>query len=93
MQAQAAFEPAASPMVEAEDLEPAVPAQSAETLEPAQVRVLAKPPVRKLAKDLGVDLTTLEPTGPNGSVTRADVEGAAAGAGGTSRTAPVAPSV
>jgi pyruvate dehydrogenase E2 component (dihydrolipoamide acetyltransferase) len=39
-------------------------------------RALAKPPVRKLAKDLGVDLTTLTPTGPNGTVTRDDVLGA-----------------
>ncbi len=38
------------------------------------VRVLAKPPVRKLAKDLGIDLRTLTPTGPNGTVSRADVE-------------------
>ncbi len=28
------------------------------------VQVLAKPPVRKLAKDLGVDLRTLTPSGP-----------------------------
>jgi pyruvate dehydrogenase E2 component (dihydrolipoamide acetyltransferase) len=41
------------------------------------VTVLAKPPVRKLAKDLGVDLTVVVPTGPNGSITRGDVEGAA----------------
>src|SRR3954447_3303288 len=41
------------------------------------VAVLAKPPVRKLAKDLGVDLTTVAGTGPHGSVTRADVEAAA----------------
>ena len=41
---------------------------------PPQVLVLAKPPVRKLAKDLGVDLATVTPTGPNGTVTRADVE-------------------
>ena len=43
--------------------EPAVPARSqqpAEPLEPAALRVLAKPPVRKLAKDLGVDLATLD---------------------------------
>ncbi|GAB3139140.1 dihydrolipoamide acetyltransferase family protein [Microbispora hainanensis] len=45
---------------------------------PARARVLAKPPVRKLAKDLGVDLTTLTGTGPQGSITRADVEAAAA---------------
>ena len=52
---------AASPMVEADEPEPAVPARSqqpAEPLEPAALRVLAKPPVRKLAKDLGVDLAT-----------------------------------
>ncbi|WP_380163869.1 dihydrolipoamide acetyltransferase family protein [Jannaschia sp. R86511] len=46
------------------------------------VKVLAKPPVRKLAKDLGVDLGTVTPTGPGGVVSRADVEAAAAGAGG-----------
>ena len=33
----------------------------------ADVRVLAKPPVRKLAKDLGVDLRALTPTGPGGA--------------------------
>ncbi len=36
--------------------------------------MLAKPPVRKLAKDLGIDLATITPTGPNGTVTRSDVE-------------------
>jgi 2-oxoisovalerate dehydrogenase E2 component (dihydrolipoyl transacylase) len=44
---------------------------------PATAGVLAKPPVRKLAKDLGVDLTTVVPSGPGGTVTRADVEGKA----------------
>ncbi|GAB3877467.1 dihydrolipoamide acetyltransferase family protein [Microbispora bryophytorum] len=45
---------------------------------PTRARALAKPPVRKLAKDLGVDLTTLTGTGPQGSITRADVETAVA---------------
>ena len=36
--------------------------------------VLAKPPVRKLAKELGVDLSTINPSGPGGLVTRGDVE-------------------
>src|SRR5699024_8027147 len=36
-------------------------------------KVLAKPPVRKLAKDHGLDLTTITPTGQHGEVTRADV--------------------
>ena len=47
-----------------------------------EVSVLAKPPVRKLAKDLGVDLATVDGTGRGGTITRADVEAA------TSRPAP-----
>ena len=35
--------------------------------------VLAKPPVRKLAKDLGVDLSAVVATGPGGIITREDV--------------------
>jgi 2-oxoisovalerate dehydrogenase E2 component (dihydrolipoyl transacylase) len=38
---------------------------------------LAKPPVRKLARDLGIDLATLAGTGPAGSITRDDVQRAA----------------
>ncbi len=45
-----------------------------------RVRALAKPPVRKLAKDLGVDLGSVTPTGAGATVTRADVESAAASA-------------
>ncbi|WP_441251283.1 dihydrolipoamide acetyltransferase family protein [Kitasatospora sp. McL0602] len=41
-------------------------------------RPLAKPPVRKLAKDLGIDLWTVTPTGPDGVITRDDVHAAAA---------------
>ncbi|WP_240137090.1 dihydrolipoamide acetyltransferase family protein [Streptomyces sp. MUM 178J] len=41
-------------------------------------RPLAKPPVRKLAKDLGVDLTQVTPTGPDGIITREDVHAAVA---------------
>src|SRR5579871_379903 len=40
-------------------------------------RPLAKPPVRKLAKDLGVDLAALTGSGPEGTITRADVQAAA----------------
>ncbi|MFB9390030.1 dihydrolipoamide acetyltransferase family protein [Streptomyces coeruleoprunus] len=43
-----------------------------------EARPLAKPPVRKLAKDLGVDLATVTPTGPDGIITRDDVHRAAA---------------
>ena len=38
---------------------------------------LAKPPVRRLARDLGIDLTGLTGSGPEGSVTRDDVQKAA----------------
>jgi pyruvate dehydrogenase E2 component (dihydrolipoamide acetyltransferase) len=45
--------------------------------------------VRKLAKDLGVDLADLTGSGPHGSVTRRDVEAAAAeGSDSTSRELP-----
>jgi pyruvate dehydrogenase E2 component (dihydrolipoamide acetyltransferase) len=43
----------------------------------ASHRVLAKPPVRKLAKTLGIDIGQVRPTGPNGTVSRADVTMAA----------------
>ncbi|HEX7105386.1 MAG TPA: dihydrolipoamide acetyltransferase family protein [Acidothermaceae bacterium] len=49
--------------------------------------VLAKPPVRKLARDLGVDLHGVRGSGPDGIVTRSDVE-AAAGAGAARTAAP-----
>jgi pyruvate dehydrogenase E2 component (dihydrolipoamide acetyltransferase) len=47
------------------------------TAEPATVRALAKPPVRRLAKDLGISLSGLAGTGPGGSITRDDVQRAA----------------
>jgi 2-oxoisovalerate dehydrogenase E2 component (dihydrolipoyl transacylase) len=40
-------------------------------------RTLAKPPVRRLARDLGIELTGLTGSGPEGSVTRDDVQKAA----------------
>ncbi|WP_416485511.1 dihydrolipoamide acetyltransferase family protein [Streptomyces sp. CL12] len=52
-------------------------------------RPLAKPPVRKLAKDLGVDLTAVTPSGPDGIITREDVHAAATPAAVTA-PAPVA---
>ncbi|MEU5466206.1 dihydrolipoamide acetyltransferase family protein [Streptomyces althioticus] len=68
---------------------PAAPAVPAAPAAPAQ-RPLAKPPVRKLAKDLGVDLATVVPTGPDGVVTREDVHAAVAAAQAPQQTAPAA---
>src|SRR3954452_23391197 len=45
-------------------------------------RPLAKPPVRKYARDLGVDLTTISGTGDGGVITRVDVDAAVARASG-----------
>ncbi|WP_431043339.1 dihydrolipoamide acetyltransferase family protein [Streptomyces sp. P1-3] len=50
------------------------------TTAPIGARPLAKPPVRKLAKDLGIDLATVTPTGPDGTITREDVHAAASAA-------------
>src|SRR5487761_1364628 len=64
------------------------------TPEPAGTRALAKPPVRKLAKDLGVDLSRLAGSGPQGSITREDVQQAAsAPANGAPAAAPAVTAV
>jgi pyruvate dehydrogenase E2 component (dihydrolipoamide acetyltransferase) len=57
-----------------------VPAAAA----PAALVPLAKPPVRKLARDLGVDLRTVAGTGPDGVITRDDVR---------AQSAPAAPAL
>ncbi|MFM1964366.1 MAG: hypothetical protein RL134_91 [Actinomycetota bacterium] len=43
-------------------------------------RPMAKPPVRALARSLGVDLACVTPTGPHGDITRDDVRRATSGA-------------
>ncbi|WP_371498261.1 2-oxo acid dehydrogenase subunit E2 [Kitasatospora sp. NBC_00374] len=55
----------------------AVPVQAAAPVVEGD-RPLAKPPVRKLAKDLGIDLRTIVATGPGGVITREDVHSAVA---------------
>ncbi|MFJ6988318.1 MULTISPECIES: dihydrolipoamide acetyltransferase family protein [unclassified Streptomyces] len=67
--------PAAAPAVPATTA-PAAPAAPATPAD--RSRPLAKPPVRKLAKDLGVDLAAVVPSGPDGIITREDVHAAAA---------------
>ena len=68
--------PAAEATPPAPAAAPATPAQPASA--PASPsKPLAKPPVRKLAKDLGVELSQVTPTGPRGDVTRDDVHAAA----------------
>lgn len=67
-----AANPAPAPTVVEPPVEPV-------TARPSARRVLAKPPVRKLAKDLGVDLDQVVATGANGTISRDDVQQAAAG--------------
>ena len=86
--------PAAAPAPTAAASAPAVSAPAASAGAPTEVaggngvHVLAKPPVRKLAKDLGIDLATVTATGPGGIITRQDVEGHVAA---PVEAAPVAP--
>jgi 2-oxoisovalerate dehydrogenase E2 component (dihydrolipoyl transacylase) len=49
-------------------------------------RPLAKPPVRKLAKDLGIDLRAVTASGPEGTITRDDVRAAQASGSPASST-------
>jgi pyruvate dehydrogenase E2 component (dihydrolipoamide acetyltransferase) len=71
---------------------PAVAAEPPIVATPAtpatQGRAQAKPLVRKLARDLGVDLSTVTASGAHGEVTRADVMGA----GGADREPAAEPS-
>ena len=55
-------------------------------------RPLATPATRKLARDLGVDLRTVPPTGNHGRVTKDDVRRAAAPAASAETTSPAAAS-
>jgi 2-oxoisovalerate dehydrogenase E2 component (dihydrolipoyl transacylase) len=52
------------------------PGKTAPAPTPSGGAILAKPPVRKLAKDLGVDLGSLVGSGPGGVITRDDVTAA-----------------
>lgn len=69
----------AAPVPAPSPARPATPTPAAAAPRPAAPRTgdaghaLAKPPVRKLARDLGVDLDAVPPTGPGGIVTREDV--------------------
>jgi pyruvate dehydrogenase E2 component (dihydrolipoamide acetyltransferase) len=92
---QHAFTPHATnpPEVPIDDAPPAV----SPAMEPSgrtsrsNVAVLAKPPVRKLAKDLGVDLAEVTASGDGGTITRSDVEQHAAGGTAPAAAAAAAP--
>src|SRR5690242_6554698 len=74
----AAAAPVVEPVAPAARVES--PAPAVHVAGPAGGRPKAKPPVRKLAKDLGVDLASVTPTGADGIITRDDVTNHASGA-------------
>ncbi len=91
MQVQGVFEqPGGTTTTEVVEADEApVPSVSARKLADAPARptnswsvggVLAKPPVRRRAKELGVDLREVTPSGPGNVVTLADVDAHASGA-------------
>ena len=69
-EAEATTEDTATPVVTEDAAVPAVTEDAA---------IPATPAVRRLAKDLGIDLDATEGTGPSGRITREDVERAAKG--------------
>lgn len=75
-----AAQPTAAPTPAAPVPAPTPAAPAPEVVPTAAGPVRTTPPVRKLAKSLGIDLAALTPGGPGGIVTRADVlEAASAG--------------
>lgn len=98
--AAAAPAPGAAPTAQLAAGAQAAPAANADTAAqpsttPTGGRPLAKPPVRKLAKDQGIDLASVRATGAAGEVTRADlqahIDGTAASAVGSGAQAAGAP--
>lgn len=83
--------PAEAPKEEAAPAAAPAPAAAAPTGVPAasdpNKLVLAMPSVRQYARDKGVDITTVTPTGNHGQILKADIDGAGSGA-----TAPAAAS-
>ena len=85
--APASKRPASPPLAAPQPTAPSAPPASRAPTGVHRTTTPAAPAVRKLARDLGLDLDTITPSGPGGRVTRGDVEQAAEAA-----TSPVAAS-
>ena len=70
----------AAPPAQKTTVEPAVSAAPKKE-KPEEARVKASPVARRVAAELGIDLTSVKGTGPDGRVTETDVRGAAKSAG------------
>jgi len=89
--APVAAKPAAPAAVAPAPPAPAAAAASAPTAATSAERIHSSPLVRRLAKEHGVDLASLEGTGAGGRITKQDIEAAIAAQSGPA-AAPAAPS-
>jgi pyruvate/2-oxoglutarate dehydrogenase complex dihydrolipoamide acyltransferase (E2) component len=62
---------------------------AAKSSKPAKAGIFASPAVRRLAKDLGVDLSTMQGSGTDGRILRGDVEAAGKATAGSGRRVPL----
>ena len=60
---------------------PEAPASAGEQSKTSEDRVIASPLAKRIAADCGIDLKTVQGSGPHGRIVKADVEGAPAKAG------------
>jgi pyruvate dehydrogenase E2 component (dihydrolipoamide acetyltransferase) len=75
--------PTAAPAAPVARMAPAAPVAAAPRTAPLSAdRVAASPLARRIAGQKGIDLTRVVGTGPNGRITKEDVERGAAGSGG-----------
>jgi pyruvate dehydrogenase E2 component (dihydrolipoamide acetyltransferase) len=70
--------------VPASDVPPPSPARPTRAPSPPGSRANASPVARRLAEELGIDLASLQGSGPNGQITKEDVQAAAGSRSGTS---------
>ena len=78
----------AKPAEEKKSSAPAKPAVEAKPEKGGEARVKASPLARRIAGELGVDLSTVKGTGPDGRVTETDVRAAAKSKGPAQAAAP-----
>ena len=63
------------------------PAPSQAKADPSGDRVIASPLAKRIASEKGIDLSTVQGSGPNGRIVKADVEGAQPGAAAPAKAA------
>lgn len=88
--APASVAPAPAPVAPAPA--PVAPAANVRVAKPGEI-ILAMPSVRQFARQQGVDITQVVPTGKHGQVLKADVEAFVSGGAAVAPATPVAPTV